>query len=134
MIHVQDMARAIHWSMEDSNDTFFQILNVGSINANFQVKELAEAVKTVNPTVEISINKKASPDKRTYKVDFSAYNNLAQNYQPTFSLEDSVKDLIENIELLSLNGEDVKSSEFIRLKSLKESIKNNLIDSNLKAI
>ena len=134
IIHVQDMARAIHWSIEDSNDAVFQILNVGSINANFQVKELAEAVKTVNPTVEISINKKASPDKRTYKVDFSAYNNLAQNYQPIFSLEDSVKDLIKNIELLSLNGEDVKSSEFIRLKSLKESIKNNLIDSNLKAI
>ena len=134
IIHVQDMARAIHWSIEASNDAVFQILNVGSINANFQVKELAEAVKTVNPTVEISINKKASPDKRTYKVDFSAYNNLAQNYQPIFSLEDSVKDLIKNIELLSLNGEDVKSSEFIRLKSLKESIKNNLIDSNLKAI
>tara|TARA_B100000035_G_scaffold313321_1_gene326763 strand:+ start:4669 stop:5703 length:1035 start_codon:yes stop_codon:yes gene_type:complete len=134
IIHVQDMARAIHWSIEDSNDAVFQILNVGSINANFQVKELAEAVKTVNPTVEISINKKASPDKRTYKVDFSAYNNLAQNYQPIFSLEDSVKDLIKNIELLSLNVEDIKSSEFIRLKSLKESIKNNLIDSNLKAI
>jgi nucleoside-diphosphate-sugar epimerase len=134
IIHVLDMARAIHWSIEDSNDAIFQILNVGSINANFQVKELAEAVRTVNPTVEISINKKASPDKRTYKVDFSAYNNIAQNYQPTFSLEDSVKDLIKNIELLSLNGEDVKSSEFIRLKSLKESIKNNLIDSNLKVI
>ena len=134
IIHVEDMARAIHWSIEDSNEEAFQILNVGSINANFQVKELAEAVKKVNPKIKISINKKASPDKRTYKVDFSAYNNFAQKYKPIFSLEDSVKDLVRNIEHLSLNGDDIKSSKFVRLKSLKESIKNNLIDSNLKSL
>tara|TARA_B100001057_G_scaffold474657_1_gene540462 strand:- start:68 stop:1102 length:1035 start_codon:yes stop_codon:yes gene_type:complete len=134
LIHVEDMARAIHWSIEDSNKEVYQVLNVGSLEGNYQVKDLAEAIKKIIPDTKININKDASPDKRTYKVDFSSFNHLAKGFQPIFSLEDSVNDLIKNIKLYKLDRKNIKSSEFIRLKALKESIRNNLIDSRLKKI
>ena len=134
LIHVEDMARAIHWSIEDKNKEDFQILNVGNLNANYQVKEIAEAVHKVLPTINIKINKNASPDKRSYKVDFSFYNNLASGYQPKFCLEDSIKDLVKKIKLFNLNEQHITNSEFIRLKTLKDLIDKNLINSKLQKL
>ena len=134
LIHVEDMARAIHWSIEDKNKEDFQILNVGNLNANYQVKEIAEAVHKVLPTINIKINKNASPDKRSYKVDFSFFNNLASGYQPKFSLEDSIKDLVKKIKLFNLNEQHITNSEFIRLKTLKDLIDKNLINSKLQKL
>lgn len=134
LIHVEDMARAIHWSIEDKNKEDFQILNVGNLNANYQVKEIAEAVHKVLPTINIKINKNASPDKRSYKVDFSFFNNLASGYQPKFSLEDSIKDLVKKIKLFNLNEQHITNSEFIRLKTLKDLIDKNLINSELQKL
>ena len=134
LIHVNDMARAIHWSIQDETKKNFEILNVGNLNGNFQVKEIAEAVKKVIPDTKIEINKNASPDKRTYKVDFSAFCKQAKNFLPIFSLEDSVNDLTNKIRLLDLNKDRIKSSDFIRLKVLKESISQNKLDKNLKKI
>ncbi len=134
LIHVEDMARAIHWSIEDKNKEDFQILNVGNLNANYQVKEIAEAVHKVLPTINIKINKNASPDKRSYKVDFSFFNNLASGYQPKFSLEDSIIDIVKKIKLFNLNEQHITNSEFIRLKTLKDLIDKNLINSKLQKL
>jgi nucleoside-diphosphate-sugar epimerase len=134
LIHVEDMARAIHWSIEDKNKDEFQILNVGNLNANYQVKEIAEAVQKVLPTIKIKINENASPDKRSYKVDFSFFNNLASGYQPKFSLEESIKDIVKKIKLFNLNEQHIANSEFIRLKALKDLIDKNLINSKLQKL
>ncbi len=134
LIHVEDMARAIHWSIEDKNKDEFQILNVGNLNANYQVKEIAEAVHKVLPSINIKINKNASPDKRSYKVDFSLFNNLASGYQPKFSLEDSIKDIVKKIKLFDLNKQHITNSDFIRLKTLKDLIDKNLINSKLQKL
>ncbi len=134
LIHVEDMARAIHWSIEDKNEDDFQILNVGNLNANYQVREIAEAVQKVLPTIKIKINKNASPDKRSYKVDFSFFNNLASGYQPKFSLEDSIKDIVKKVKDFNLNEQHIKNSDFIRLKALKDLIDKNLINSKLEKL
>ena len=134
LIHVKDMARAIHWSIEDTARKNFQIINTGNLNGNFQVKEIAEAVKKIIPETKISINENASPDKRTYKVDFSAFANQAKEFLPIFSLKDSVIDLANKIKSLNLDNNSITSSNFVRLKALKESISQNKLDNNLKII
>ena len=134
LIHVKDMARAIHWSIEDTARENFQIINTGNLNGNFQVKEIAEAVKKIIPETKISINENASPDKRTYKVDFSAFANQAKEFLPIFSLKDSVIDLANKIKSLNLDNNSITSSNFVRLKALKESISQNKLDNNLKII
>jgi hypothetical protein len=60
------MARAIDWaiSRDITAGGNFLAVNVGSNGWNYQVRDLAEAVATVIPDVEVSINKNAQPDKR----------------------------------------------------------------------
>ena len=76
LIHVKDMARAIEWALNRNEQIGgqFLVLNAGSNQWNYQVKELASYVKEIK--IKVNINKSAEPDKRSYKVDFSKFENL----------------------------------------------------------
>jgi hypothetical protein len=66
------MARAIEWAMirDASFDTNFLAINVGDKEWNYQIKDLAYAIANVISGVKININKTATPDTRSYKVNF----------------------------------------------------------------
>ena len=72
LINVKDMALAIEWALlREKGLGDFVAVNTGSNQWNYQVRDLAESVAKVMPGVEVSINKDAEPDKRSYRVDFS---------------------------------------------------------------
>ena len=105
-IHIKDMARAIDWACirQKSNGGEFLAINVGSDSWNYQVKDLAYAVKEVIGDVNISINQNALPDKRSYKVDFSLFKKLAGSYHPKVGLYDAVKGLYEGLKIMDFNN------------------------------
>src|SRR5210317_2036026 len=88
LIDVKDMAKAIEWAINrDTNEGGAGLfVNVGSEKSNYQVKDLAEAVANVIPNVKISVNKMATPDRRSYKVNFDLFKQLAPDYQPEVDL------------------------------------------------
>ena len=79
LIHVKDMARAIDWGIERplSAGGPFLVVNAGTNEWNYQVRDLAEAVVRIIPGTEVSINKDAQPDKRSYRVNFNLFQSLA---------------------------------------------------------
>ncbi len=134
LIHVKDMARAIDWAIQrdraDGGD--FLAINVGSNAWNYQVKELAEAVAKVIPDVAISINKDAQPDKRSYRVDFSLFEQLAPDYQPQMDLLTAVRELKDGLEAMEFEDENFRSSKYMRLKVLMLLREQGLLDGNLE--
>lgn len=136
LINVLDMARAIRWSHERSSDNGgnFLIVNTGSDEWNYMVKELALKIKDINPEIAVSINQNAAPDKRSYKVDFSLFKNLAPNHQPAHNLEKSIKDLISGLESIGFDIKNFRESRFMRLNVIKELLDLNIIDKDLKLI
>ena len=68
LIHVTDMARALDWAVtrESSVGGDSLVVNAGSDPWNYQVKDLAQAVAGIIPKVDVSINKDAQPDNRSY--------------------------------------------------------------------
>ncbi len=131
LIHVKDMSRAMDWAIHRNTGTPFLIINTGSNNWNYQVKELASAVQSIFSDVEVSINPHAQPDKRSYKVSFDLYEKLAPNHQPTIDLNAAVKDLKGGLQKIKFNDISFRSSNLIRLKTLQGLINNNIIDKNL---
>ena len=75
LINVKDMARAIDWAIGRQMDCGGKYLavNVGSDRWNYQVKDLANAVAQAIPGVDVSLNKDAQPDKRSYRVNFELF-------------------------------------------------------------
>ena len=102
LINVLDMARATRWSHErkSSEGGDFLVVNTGSNEWNYMVKELALKIQAFLPGIKVSINENAQPDKRSYKVDFGLYKKLAPHHQPAYDLEKSIKGLIEGLKAI----------------------------------
>ncbi len=134
IIDVKDMARAIEWAVgrHYTNGGNFVAVNVGSNNSNYQVIDLARAVAKIIPGTSIDINKNASPDKRSYKVNFDLFGTLAPNHQNQVSLEQTILELKEGIENMGLGKAKKVASDLIRLNVLQNLLKSNKIDVGLR--
>ena len=121
LIHVKDMARAIDWAVQrDHRDGgTYLTLNVGSDTWNYQVKDLAAAVAKLVPNVEVSINKDAQPDKRSYRVNFDKFAKLAQGFLPAVDLYGAVVDLRDGLMTMKFADPDFRTGEFMRLVTLR---------------
>jgi nucleoside-diphosphate-sugar epimerase len=122
LIHVQDMARAIDWAIQrhPSLGGSHLTVNVGADEWNYQVKDLAEAVAMVIPDVEVSINQHAQPDKRSYKVSFEKFRELAPDYRPQVDLIAAIRELKAGLTAIGFHDENFRQSEFIRLNTLTQ--------------
>ena len=136
LINVKDMARAIRWSHERKHEDGgnFLIVNTGSDEWNYKVKELAEKIEELIPEINVSTNKNAVPDKRSYKVDFGLFKELAPDHQPIYTLEKSVKDLVDGLNVIGFNLKDFRHSKFMRLYVINHLIEQGVIDKNLRLI
>ena len=131
LIHVKDMARAMDWAIQRKEGGDFLIINTGSNQWNYQVKELAAAVQKLFPDVAVSINENAQPDKRSYKVSFNLYEQLAPRHQPQVSLTAAVEDLKNGLENIHFHDANFRQSHLIRLKTIQQLIDNKIVDEQL---
>ena len=133
LIHVKDMARAIDWSSSriNLNDSQSLFINAGSDKWNYQIKDLAEKTSKKIKNCSLSINKNASPDKRSYKVDFSKFYNLAPDHRCIVSLDEAVDDLIFGLNNCNDLLPNFRETDYMRLNYLNNLINNSVIDNNL---
>lgn len=134
LIHVKDMALAMDWAIgrDSSHGGAFLALNAGSNAWNYQVRDLAEAVAEVIPAVDVSINKDAPADKRSYQVDFGLYRKLAPDHQPQVTLKAAIEDLAERLEFMKFNDGDFRDSNLIRLKVITAHCEQGRLNSRLE--
>jgi nucleoside-diphosphate-sugar epimerase len=133
MIHIKDMARAIDWA---ANRTLkiggkFLPINIGSDMWTYQIRNLAKAVAKIIPNTKVTINEDAQPDKRSYKVDFSFFKELAPDHQPIINFEDAVIELKQGLEEMGFNTPNFRDTWFMRLKVLESHIENGLVTKQL---
>ena len=134
LIDVKDMARAFDWavSRQVSAGTEFLAVNVGRNAANYQVRDLAEAVAAEIPGTRVIIAKDARPDKRSYRVNFDLYESLAPDHQPAVGLRESIRELKAGLEAFGFRDPDFRNSRFMRLNILTELRKRGLLDDQLQ--
>jgi nucleoside-diphosphate-sugar epimerase len=134
LINVRDMARAIDWAVGRSASTGgeFLAVNVGSDSWNYQVRDLAEAVAGVIPGVDVSVNPDAQPDKRSYRVNFDLFRQLAPDHQPQVDLLTTIRELKEGLEGMGFSDGDFRNSRFMRLKVLTRLRSRSLLNERLE--
>lgn len=136
LINVKDMARAIDWAIvrDAGQGGNYLAVNVGSNEWNYQVRDLAEAVAEEIPGVDVSMNRDAQPDKRSYKVNFDLFKKLAPAHQPAVSLRDSIKELKEGLESMRFRDTEFRASRHMRLIVLTELQEKGLLNQKLQWI
>ena len=136
LIHISDMALAIDWAVSRTVDNGGEMLivNAGCDEWNYQVKDLASVVAEEISGTKVNINLDAVPDKRSYKVDFSKFRELAPNHQPQVSLIDAVIGLKEGLVEMNFSNTKFRDSDLMRLNVLNGHISSKRLSDNLKWI
>jgi nucleoside-diphosphate-sugar epimerase len=136
LIDVNDMARALDWASKRrlDNGGNFLIINTGANECNYSIIQLAEEVKKKLPDTIIEINTSAPPDKRSYKVDFSLFKNLANGFDPIYNLEKSISGLINGLNDVKFQDINFRDSDLIRLNHLKKLKLTKKVDESLYLI
>ena len=134
LIDVEDMARAMLWgaTRKISNGGEFLCINAGKDDSNYQIKDLALEVQKALPDSNVLFNKDAQPDKRSYRVDFSLFRELAPEFQPKVTLAQSIEKLILGFKLLNFQDRDFRNSTYIRLIVLKQLISCSELGDDLR--
>ena len=134
LINVKDMARALEWAMGRTSKQGgdFLAVNVGGKRGNYQVKELADAVARIIPGVKVKINEHAHPDKRSYRVNFNLFGQLAPEHQPISDLDSTIMELKEGLEKLDFCDENFRLSNFMRLVQLNHLREKGYLTENLQ--
>lgn len=134
LITVEDMARAIDWAAtrKAENGGGFLVVNAGSKEWNYQVKDLANAVAGAIPGTEVSINTSAQPDKRSYQVDFSLFHKLASGYTPQVTLNHAIAELRDGLLRMNFSDQDFRNSQNMRLKVLEGHLAAGRLGADLR--
>jgi nucleoside-diphosphate-sugar epimerase len=134
LIHVKDMARAIDWGIGRplAEGGPFLVVNVGTNEWNYQVRDLAEATARIIPGTEVSVNQNAQPDKRSYRVNFDLFRSLAPKHQPVYDLDRTIKELKEGLEAMSFKEKNFRNTNFMRLKVIDSLREQGCLDEHLK--
>lgn len=134
LINVKDMARAIDWAITRGAEHGGRglVVNVGSNEWNCQVKDLADAVALAIPGVEVSINKNAQPDKRSYRVSYDLFKQLAPKFQPLSDLKSTILELKEGLERAHFSDQAYRESQYMRLNVINRFREAGVLTNNLE--
>jgi len=117
LIHVDDVATSLIMAMEAPLEKVNgEIFNVGHNSMNFQVKDVADKIKKVMPSIEVEYAP-SDKDNRSYRVSFDKIEKIL-GFMPKKSIEDGVKEIAEAIK----NGKlgNIDSTNYINLKKFME--------------
>jgi nucleoside-diphosphate-sugar epimerase len=134
LIEVRDMALAIDWALgrDSSTPCPFLVVNTGSDGWNYRVRELAEAVAAQIPGSSIDVNRAAQPDKRSYRVSFRKFRELAPGHQPRYDVARAIEDLICGFMDTDFQNQPDPFSKYSRLKYISLLSNQGRIDHNLR--
>jgi nucleoside-diphosphate-sugar epimerase len=126
-VHVGDLVRIINLLVNSNNLLDKQIINIGSKNLNYSIKEIALNIADKLDIKDIKYGEK-DPDQRSYKVNFSKFESLFPEYNFNFDLDKGIDELIKNYKKHNFD------LNVYRLKKIKYLLDENIIDEKLKFI
>lgn len=133
VIHVEDFCRGFIACLEAPIELVHnQAFNLSQNSENYQIREIAEAVKEVVPGCEIKYTGEHGADSRTYKVSFDKISTVLKDYfKPAWNLKKGVKQIYEAFKEHGLTQEEFIGHKYVRLNQLKKLIAEKKINENL---
>lgn len=134
LIHVADMARAIDWAVTRpaAAGGDHLVINAGSDGWNHQVRDLATAVAAAIPGVDVSVNTAAAPDRRSYRVSFARFRELAPAHQPRVGLPEAIEGLRKGLASMGFSDPVFREGPMIRLHTLRAHLSSGRLDTALR--
>jgi len=133
IVHIEDISRAFIAVLNAPREVIHnQAFNVGRNDQNYRISELAEIVKETVPGCRIEYAKDGSPDKRTYRVDFSKITETLPEFKPQWDARRGAQELYETYQKVGLQLDEFEGPKYKRIDHIKQLINGGLLDETLR--
>jgi nucleoside-diphosphate-sugar epimerase len=130
LVHVLDICQAAACAFEAPREAVHnQTFNVGGLNENYQVKDIAKIIGETIPGCKVSFGDRGG-DKRDYRVDFTKINSKLPGYKPEWNVKKGAEQLVEIFDRIGLTKELFESAPHTRLKQITHLIETKQIDAD----
>jgi nucleoside-diphosphate-sugar epimerase len=133
LVHIRDIAAATLALLEAPADEISgEAFNIGSDEQNYRIRQLAEIVHERLPECEITFAEGASPDPRSYRVDFSRFATRFPECRFEWTAERGADELATAYERIGLTENELTGRRFIRLGRLRQLLDDGALDGALR--
>ncbi len=132
LVHIRDIATATLALLEaPAQEIAGDAFNIGSAEQNYRIRELAEIVHSRLPDCEVTFASDASPDPRSYRVDFSKFASRFPECVFEWTAERGADELAGAYERSGLTLDEFEGDRYIRLGRLKRLLDSDALDGEL---
>ena len=132
ILHLRDFALAVEKTIVSGSDQISGVaFNLGVLNGNYTVRQIAEAAQLCLGGVPIQYNTENISDPRSYKVSFERALNIL-GFRAQVDLATGGNEIIMEAREIITNGVDVLGRNTNRLQQMKFLLENQLISENLR--
>jgi nucleoside-diphosphate-sugar epimerase len=134
VVHVKDVCAAYLAGLNAPSELIAgRAFNVGILNGNFTVRQLAEAAQRAVPGSELTFTGEHGNDARTYRVSFNRIlTELKDYYKPEWDLDKGGEELVKLFKNVNFNEEDFRGKKTTRLAQLSYLQQNNVVDYKMR--
>jgi nucleoside-diphosphate-sugar epimerase len=133
IVHVADISEAALALVEAPVEALrHRAYNIGVNSENYQVRELAEIVQRHAPGCAVEFAEGASPDPRSYRVDFSRFAVDFPDCALSWTADAGAQELLAAYREHGLTRELFEGRPFVRLRQIKRLREAGLVDDGLR--
>jgi nucleoside-diphosphate-sugar epimerase len=133
IVHVRDVADASLAMLEAPADVVRGVaFNVGADSENYQVRDLATIVHDTFPGCTVEYAEGASPDPRSYRVDFGKLTRALPEFATKWTAADGARELRDAFEQVGLTADGFQGDKYTRLARLKLLSGAGRLDADLR--
>ena len=133
LVHIEDISRAFLAVLGARRELIHnEAFNVGRMEDNVQVKDIADLVREAVPGSRVSLADNAGPDLRDYRVDFSKLAGTFPDLNLRWRVRDGVNELVGAYASHGLTYDDFMSARFVRLPRIRELLSASRVDEMLR--
>ncbi|NOU08224.1 MAG: NAD(P)-dependent oxidoreductase [Hyphomicrobiaceae bacterium] len=132
IVHIEDIARAFLAALEAPTSTVHnQAFNVGHSDHNYRIRDIAQIVAEVVPGCRVELAPDASPDKRSYRVNFSKIAQSLPAFKPQWDAKRGAQQLYKAYISSGLTLEEFEGPKYQRISHIKQLKAQGLLDETL---
>jgi nucleoside-diphosphate-sugar epimerase len=132
LLHVRDLAKVAARMLTAPADVVAgRAFNVGSATQNYLVRDLAEMLSEVTGC-EVELAGNASPDPRSYRVDFSALEVAFPDLELDWDARRGAEELVTAYRTLGMSKEAFEGRSYVRLRQLRHLLEEGRLAADLR--
>jgi nucleoside-diphosphate-sugar epimerase len=132
LLHVRDLSKVAGLLLAAPSALVAgRAFNIGSNAQNYRVRDLAEILAEITGC-EVEFAGDASPDPRSYRVDFSALGVAFPDLELDWNARRGAEQLVEAYREIGLTKEEFEGRPYVRLRQLRHLLDARLLDDDLR--